>query len=371
MQDSATADPRLQAPERVSAALFPKVVLSAVLHVTVIGLAGVSMRGCQSGMPGEPGGDSFREVGLFFVDGSDDGHGNSDASGRGSSDQTNSTEGKEDDALPPSQANAETVRPGDVVPEVPPDLDELLAGSDVSGQPETRVEGDDAASLIGPGKVSDGSLSSGSVPPGLIRPSSADSQPMAGGRRGVGTGVPGPGQTAFMDIVAAGKSFVYVVDISSSMGDGGRLNLAKNQLKASLRHLQPNQKFQIVFYSDHPERMSVRQSSDGDMYFATETVLRLAFRKIDSVQPENGTDHAPALREALSMEPDVIYFLTDGETEVIDTQVMRDLKKISPRTTIHVVQLAPSGLTSRSVSWLERLADQFRGQYLRLEDQGN
>jgi hypothetical protein len=50
---------------------------------------------------------------------------------------------------------------------------------------------------------------------------------------------------------------------------------------------------------------------------------------------------------------------------------MKNLARISPGTTIHVVQFASAGLTSRAISWLEILAGQFRGEFRRFEASGN
>ncbi|MFN5624642.1 MAG: hypothetical protein ACK5DM_11905, partial [Planctomyces sp.] len=49
--------------------------MSLVLHLLLLLLASLLLKGCQQGSPGTAGGEAFREVGLFVVDGSEDGRG--------------------------------------------------------------------------------------------------------------------------------------------------------------------------------------------------------------------------------------------------------------------------------------------------------
>lgn len=106
------------------------------------------------------------------------------------------------------------------------------------------------------------------------------------------------------------------------------------------------------------------------MYFATESNKLIARRQIDRAVPLNGTEHELALADALSLRPDVIYFLTDGDTPPLYADDLQQLSRISGRTTIHVVEFTSGGLTSRSVSWLEQLAQKFHGEYRRIETPG-
>ncbi|MFN5051972.1 MAG: hypothetical protein ACK5L2_10025, partial [Planctomyces sp.] len=63
--------------------------MSLVLHLLLLLLASLLLKGCQQGSPGSAGGEAFREVGLFLVDGSEDGRGDVGMQpGEGSDDQT-------------------------------------------------------------------------------------------------------------------------------------------------------------------------------------------------------------------------------------------------------------------------------------------
>ena len=365
-------DSRLTADRPTWKSHLPSGIASLALHALVLLLAGSSLRGCQKGMPGDPGGDQFREVGLFLVDGSDSGT-NDNASGitGAGSEHRETPVADQSEASPDESPN--TPFPSDILPTEVPDVDSLTAvASETStvnsdSNSERDATDSDAVNLIGPGAPLAGLPANGS-PSGRR---SQQNQSEGGSPAAVGTGVPGPGQTAFMEIVDTGRSFIYVVDTSSSMAEGNRLNMAKSQLKASLRLLQPDQQFQVIFYNEAPSAMRLGKSARGTMYYATASNKLLAERQIDREVAENGTAHLPALEEALKLKPDVIYFLTDGDTENLLLEDMKNLARISPGTTIHVVQFASTGLTSRAISWLEILAGQFRGEFRRFEASGN
>ncbi|MCA9049608.1 MAG: VWA domain-containing protein, partial [Planctomycetaceae bacterium] len=183
-----------------------------------------------------------------------------------------------------------------------------------------------------------------------------------------GSPTPGPGETSFMNIVDGGRSFVYVVDVSSSMSEGQRLELAKSQLKGSLHRLQPSQKFQVLFYNETTVQMRLRRRPADDLYTATAVQLQLADDEIDRVQPSGGTEHRTPLLHALRLEPEVVYFLTDGDQPELSTQGKdSDLAQLGRANRsgarIHVIEFGSGGRESRHVSWLELLAHRFGGRY--------
>ncbi len=328
--------------------MMPGSLVSLVLHIIVLFLISAGLRGCQKGMTGESGGDMYREVGLFVVDGSDTQEGLTDSQAEGVFESLS-----EDPPIPTDAVPAEAPTQRDLLPEHPPDLSEFLAQPDATDDGNSPAESELPA-LIGPGAPLSG-LATGGSAASLISPS-------AGGQRS-GTATPGAGQTAFMNISDSGRSFVYVIDISGSMGEGNRLSLAMSQLKASLRLLQPTQQFQVIFYSDAPRRLSLRRQADRQLYYATEANKFQAFRQIDLTRAESGTEHMPALTDALSVTPDVVYFLTDGAEPQLSPRDLADLRRITGRTTIHVIEFGSGTLSVRGVSWLQRLARQSGGEY--------
>lgn len=330
--------------------------VSLALHAALFFLVGMTLRGCQQGSPGQVGGDIFRDVGLVVVDGLDDGAAESGmAPGAGDSNVTQPVQEQQPDQT--ATDNSVPDRERNRVPTEAPAFDSLLtetppeSASSTNGASESKLP-----SLIGPGDAIGPSRSqSSSGTSSLIKPSEA-----GGAARIGGTG--GPGETTFMNISGVGKTFVYIIDTSSSMG-GGRLKVAQSQLKASLRLLQPNQKFAVIFYNEFRERLKLRRQDDQPMYFATEVNKELAGHEIDRVISDSGTEHMPALLEAISLKPDVIYFLTDGDEPELSPADLAEIRRVAGSITIHVVKFGDGTLTSRGPTWLERLASQSSGEY--------
>ena len=330
--------------------------VSLVLHAALFFSVGMTLRGCQQGSSGQAGGEVFRDVGLFVVEGVDEGTSNVGlASGAGDSNVTQPVQEKQpdetttDNSVPDHQRNR--------VPTQAPDIASLLNENPLDSASNTDGGSDSKLpALIGPGDAIGGSRTqSSSGTSSLIKPSEA-----GGAARIGGTG--GPGETTFMNISGVGKTFVYIIDTSSSMG-GSRLKIAQSQLKASLRLLQPNQKFAVIFYNEYRERLKLRRQDDQSMYFATDVNKELAGHEVDRVTSDGGTEHMPALLEAISLKPDVIYFLTDGDEPELSPAQLAEIRRLAGGLTIHVVKFGEGILSSRGPTWLERLASPSNGEY--------
>ena len=166
--------------------------------------------------------------------------------------------------------------------------------------------------------------------------------------------------TSFFDISAEGNVFCYVVDSSSSMDQDDAIGMARDELIASLQQLQTTQRFQILFYDSelHPLTNGKQQT-----FSATDAHLKFASQFILSQQTSGGTVHQPALLAALKLAPDVIFFLTDGETSELCARDLQQIKQFNRRRIkIHVIQFG-SGAKLGSFNWLEQLATDHRGSY--------
>ncbi|MDB5340935.1 MAG: von Willebrand factor type [Planctomycetaceae bacterium] len=172
------------------------------------------------------------------------------------------------------------------------------------------------------------------------------------------------GSTSFFEIGAQGNLFGYVVDCSSSMEEENSIGMARAELIASLEQLEPTQRFQILFYDSelHPMTKDRQQT-----FHATDGHITLARQFIASQQPTSGTIHKPALLAALKLAPDVIYFLTDGETPELSERDLWELKRANrKRVQIHVVEFG-IGAQLGSLDWLEQLARDHQGSYRYLD----
>jgi hypothetical protein len=140
----------------------------------------------------------------------------------------------------------------------------------------------------------------------------------------------------FFDVEAQGRTFVYVIDRSSSMGPRGGLRAAREELLSSLQQLPPAARFQIIVYNRVAEPLLPNHPS---MLEVTPENLQRVAERLSGLQAEGGTDHLPALRRALALRPDVIYFLTDADD--LTNDLLRAVARLNPgrRTTIHAIEL--------------------------------
>lgn len=330
--------------------LIPSGGASLLMHAAVWVTVVFLLKGCQTGGQPESGGENFRSVGLAYIDESD-----------GQTDRPNENTTSEVDRKPVDGQTTpvDAVQPPIPLPEVAPDIGPFVAepsSADINSLPM------EIPNVIGMGNPITGLPPSGG---GAPLPQAVDG---ASGQSASGTVTPGPGETAFMNIIGTGQSFVYVIDVSSSMKTNNRMADARAQLKRSLRYLDAGQRFQIIFYNDRVTHLRIPRSDTGGMYAATADRTELAAKRIDTMLPSGGTVHFQPLADALEYKPDVIYFLTDGEEPALRKGELTELRnRNSNAAQIHVIEFATGPAETRDLSWLKLLARQSNGKYLRLD----
>jgi Ca-activated chloride channel family protein len=160
-----------------------------------------------------------------------------------------------------------------------------------------------------------------------------------------------------------GTRIVYVVDSSGSMMDYGAIRASKAELLASLQTLTAEQQFQIVFYSDQPKIFRLRGEPRPQLHFATEIHRTLAQQFIAGIQADAGTNHMPALKEALRLGPEVVFFLTDAKEPILTGADLSEIQRLNPgRTHIHCIEFG-KGPELNGDNFLKRLARQNGGTY--------
>jgi hypothetical protein len=166
--------------------------------------------------------------------------------------------------------------------------------------------------------------------------------------------------TAFYDVPALGSSVVFVIDRSASMGLEQRLDRARQQLVASLNRLRPNTRFQVIAYARNAETLG----PPGGLASATPEHVAQTVSALARLEAEGGTDHLKALRSALAMQPDVVFFLTDDD-DLTAYQVREVTRLNRARASIHALCFVePNGETA-----LSALARQNRGMFRVVSDQ--
>jgi hypothetical protein len=122
----------------------------------------------------------------------------------------------------------------------------------------------------------------------------------------------------FFGIGGYGGSFVYVVDVSGSMSERRKFVRARDELVRSIDELGDDQKYFVVFYNDGWYPMDADEPVPATQWQVDETR-----RWVRRVRPSGGTYPLAALRFALSLEPDAIYFLSDGKFDPATIEALR------------------------------------------------
>ena len=173
---------------------------------------------------------------------------------------------------------------------------------------------------------------------------------------GSGTG-DGEGQS-FFGIKADGQRFVYVVDCSGSMNHPHesewktRFRRLKFEILQSVGSMTPEQEFFIIFFSDDARPMPA-----SGLQPATPWAKQRYLKWMSGCTADGDTEPLDAMALALRLQPDVIYFLTDGSFNYRTNETLKKLRQ--NRTAIHTFCFGdPAG-----EEILRFLAQNNRGEY--------
>jgi hypothetical protein len=168
----------------------------------------------------------------------------------------------------------------------------------------------------------------------------------------------GVGTTTFFGLAAPARRIVYVLDGSSSMAKNGAFDAARNHLWASVQSLPEQTQFQIILY--HSSARLLLPAYSGWMSVSAETRHKV-YQALADLYPEGSTKHETALPLALSLEPGVIFFLTDGDA--LGQQYLNSVsQKNRHGTVIHVIELH-TGAGGFANPHLAQFAQDNGGQY--------
>jgi hypothetical protein len=179
-----------------------------------------------------------------------------------------------------------------------------------------------------------------------------------GSAGGAGRGI-GPG-TQFFGAREHAHSFAYVIDCSGSMASHNSLEIAKHELLASLGQLAPDAEFAVIFYNLQALVLSDPQGRRGLMAATAGNKSRVR-AQLAIIRPDGGTDHMLALRKALELKPEVIFFLTDAD-QMTNGDVDQILVEVGS-TRIHAIEFG-RGTDLGQRAPLDRLATTTGGAYL-------
>ena len=158
----------------------------------------------------------------------------------------------------------------------------------------------------------------------------------------------------FFGIPCDGRRIAFAICSSGGMTD--TLQHIKQELKRSIRHLGPDQQFQVIFWRGGPAL-----EMPGGMTAATPPNRKAAFKFIDSTIPVGSKDPTDGLRAAFQSQPDVIYLLSYGE---FDQMIPRYIGKLNRdgKVTVNTVILTYSN--DRDNDMLKQIAKENGGTHV-------
>jgi hypothetical protein len=159
---------------------------------------------------------------------------------------------------------------------------------------------------------------------------------------------------------AKGRSFVFVIDRSNSMGSAGlgAISAAADELSSHLSNLTPENTFQVVAYNEATAYFSGRQ-----LVPATDETKRRLVKYIAEITAGGQTEHTRGLLAALRLRPEVIFLLTDGGDPKMSRGDLNFVQELAgSRTKINCLHFG-RGPKPEEPSFLAKLASDNRGSY--------
>lgn len=180
-----------------------------------------------------------------------------------------------------------------------------------------------------------------------------------------GSGGASSGAASFFGIEAQGSRFAYIVDISGSMSQGGRMEAMQAELIRSITELNSQVQFYVVFYSEDAFALGNRRR----WVDATADGKRWARREIASIDSLGSTKPVPAFELVSQIRPraDAIYFMTDGQFANGDRDVDTILALNRERPTpVHCITF----VTRDGEASMRRIAEMTGGSYTHVSGGG-
>lgn len=117
-------------------------------------------------------------------------------------------------------------------------------------------------------------------------------------------------ESSFFGINLEGKSFVFIVDCSTSMAGNNKFIDVKKETIRSIESLSPKQQFSVIFFSD--SYYPVPYGKKLKLLKASKKNISNISDSINDQSVVGGTEPLEAILQAINLKPSAIYFLTDG-----------------------------------------------------------
>jgi hypothetical protein len=177
----------------------------------------------------------------------------------------------------------------------------------------------------------------------------------------------------FYGASATGNCFCFLIDGSATMR-GAPWEAARAELIRTLQTLSENQRFYVIFYHRLVNRIPDPNSGMPATMalYASRENLQHAFRWLQTQRVEAtipGGNQTTVLQAAIELEPDAIFYLTDGQmSDSVQRNVLQLLRRLNRVTDVvegEVVRIPVNTIAFHSaegVEIMQRIAVENRGQ---------
>lgn len=164
-----------------------------------------------------------------------------------------------------------------------------------------------------------------------------------------------PHRTRFFGVEAAGERFVFVIDNSTSMLDGGRLGRVHAEVNRAIAQLKWPQSFYLIAFDSQTQPIPW-----GPFVAAQSKEAQKVRGWLARLSPHDGTLPGPALRQAVGLKPDAVFFLTDGEFDDPAPALVKTWNKF--QVPVHVLDFGPGPPSAN----LQKIAAESGGVYRKM-----
>ena len=188
-------------------------------------------------------------------------------------------------------------------------------------------------------------------------------------------GIPGGGggigpSANFVGISGNARRVVYICDATGTML-GLKYTLLKRELHKALDILKPIQGFNIIFFKGGDTDADWANPFARQLVVANPANKQKARQFVETFQVVGkGTNPLPALRQAFSQDPQLIYFLTDGQFDNVVSykEVLAEVRSLNANKKVKINTIAFMSEDEQAEKTLAEMAREHGGRFVKVTE---
>ena len=156
------------------------------------------------------------------------------------------------------------------------------------------------------------------------------------------------------------RRIIFICDATGTMIQ--KIGTLKHELTRAISNLRPVQSFNIIFFTDGGKYHIANR--DG-LILATPDNKRQAYAFLEDITPNGTTDPTSAIEAAFKQNPDLVYFLSDGEFNNLKPyeDVVRQFDRSNKERKSRVNAILFETYDREAEQAMQRIADESGGAY--------